>query len=82
MDCNNFIFNSRYWCLAWSSCDFVSSVKLSSISSSEELDELLEDVLDEEVDEDVDEPDEEDPDFTSKAILCFSSRRDFTLKKS
>ena len=51
----------------------VSSVKLSSISSSEELDELLDEVLDdEEVDDDVDEPEDEDPSFTSKDIFFFT----------
>ena len=49
----------------------VSSVKLSSISSSEELDELLDEVLDDdEVDDDVDDPEDEDPSFTSKDIFC------------
>ena len=57
----------------------VSSVKLSSISSSEELDELLDEVLDnEEVDDDVDEPEDEDPSFTSKDIF-FSQK--FQIQK-
>ena len=57
----------------------VSSVKLSSISSSEELDELLDEVLDdEEVDDDVDDPEDEDPSFTSKDIF-FSQK--FQIQK-